>query len=158
MNSLQDARDSDLMKIEDAFKDPENRFWEKNSSEGIVGNSKVSRAPLFRTQLIRSLRYFEVIVLSLHLKSTPLFRTCQQQSTRRNSQATNKEWGPSSNRDSLTLQFVCYWKRRDSRANKPVVIRQNYQKKPTATEHSKIFDATARICWSCPTYNYCTFS
>ena len=33
----------------------------------------------------------ELIVLSLHLKSTPLFRTCQKQSTRKNSQATNKE-------------------------------------------------------------------
>ena len=29
------------MLIEDAFKDPEDRFWEENSSEGIVGNSEV---------------------------------------------------------------------------------------------------------------------
>ena len=59
---------------------------------------KYSRTPLFRTRLIRSSRYFiyyqlfqtqlfripryfELIVLSLHLKSTPLFRTCQKQST-----------------------------------------------------------------------------
>ena len=35
---------------------------------------------LFRTWLFRIPRYFELIVLSLHLKSTPLFRTCQKQS------------------------------------------------------------------------------
>ena len=35
---------------------------------------------LFRTRLFRIPRYFELIVLSLHLKSTPLFRTCQKQS------------------------------------------------------------------------------
>ena len=60
INSLRNARDSDLMQIEDAFKDPEDRFWEKNSSEGIVGNSEVqsnpaisnsvnSKSPLFRS-------------------------------------------------------------------------------------------------------------
>ena len=126
INSLRNARDSDLIQIEDAFKDPEDRFWEENSSEGIVGNTKVQSNLAIRTRLIRSPRYFEVIFLSLHLKSTPLFRTCQQQSTRRNSQATNKEWGPSSNRDSLTVKFLCCWGSRDSRANKPVVIRQKY--------------------------------
>jgi len=36
---------------------------------------------LFRTRLFRIPCYFELIVLSLHLKSTPLSRTCQQQST-----------------------------------------------------------------------------
>ena len=75
-NSLRNARDSDLMQIEDAFKDSEGRFWEKNSSEGIVGNSEDSRTPLFLTRLIRSPRYFKVIFLSLHFESTPLFRTC----------------------------------------------------------------------------------
>ena len=30
--------------------------------------------------VITNSRYFELIVLSLHLKSTPLFRTCQKQS------------------------------------------------------------------------------
>ena len=79
------------MQIEHAFKDPEDRFLEKNSSEGIVGNSEVQSYPLFRTRLIRSPRHFQVIVLSLHLKSSLLFRTCQQQSARRNSQATDKE-------------------------------------------------------------------
>ena len=36
---------------------------------------------LFRTRFFRIPRYFELIVLSLHLKSTPLFWTCQKQST-----------------------------------------------------------------------------
>ena len=61
-NSLRNARDSDLIEIEDAFKDPEDRFWEKNISESIVGNSEVqsnpaisnsvnSNSPLFRSKL-----------------------------------------------------------------------------------------------------------
>ena len=37
INSLPNDRDSDLKQVENAFKDPE----EKNSSEGIVGNSEV---------------------------------------------------------------------------------------------------------------------
>ena len=41
INSLRNARDSDLKQIENAFKDPENGFWEKSSSEGVVGNSEV---------------------------------------------------------------------------------------------------------------------
>ena len=36
---------------------------------------------LFQTRLFRIPIYFELIVLSLHLKSTPLFRTWQKQST-----------------------------------------------------------------------------
>ena len=36
---------------------------------------------LFRTRFFRIPWYFELIVLSLHLKSTPLFRTCQKQIT-----------------------------------------------------------------------------
>ena len=74
----------------------------------VLFRSQYSRTPLFRTRLIRSPRYFkersnslgfslmlsvvyyqlfripryfELIVLSLHLKSTLLFRTCQKQST-----------------------------------------------------------------------------
>ena len=73
-----------------------------------TGKGKCSRSSLFRTRFIRSPRYFEgrsnslgftlmfsviyyqlfripryfeLIGLSLHLKSTPLFRTCQKQST-----------------------------------------------------------------------------
>ena len=80
-----------------------------------------------KTRLFRIPRYFELIVLSLHLKSIPLFRTCQKQSTRTNSQATKKEWGPSNNRNSLTLHFVCCWGCWDCRANKPVAI-HNQQK------------------------------
>ena len=45
INSLRNALDSDLMQIQDAFKDPEDGFWEKNSSEGIVGNSEVRSNP-----------------------------------------------------------------------------------------------------------------
>ena len=41
INSLRNGRDSDLKQIENAFKDPEDGFWERNSSEGIVGNSEV---------------------------------------------------------------------------------------------------------------------
>ena len=41
---------------------------------------------LFRTRLFRIPRYFELIVLSLHLKSIPLFRTCQKQSTYKRAQ------------------------------------------------------------------------
>ena len=41
INLLGNGQDSDLKQIENAFKDPEDGFWEKNSSEGIVGNSEV---------------------------------------------------------------------------------------------------------------------
>ena len=41
INSLQNGRDSDLKQIEKAFKDFEDGFSEKNSSESIVGNSEV---------------------------------------------------------------------------------------------------------------------
>ena len=39
--SLRNGRDSDLKQIEKAFKDFEDGFSEKNSSESIVGNSEV---------------------------------------------------------------------------------------------------------------------
>jgi len=43
MNSLRNGRDSHLGQIENNnyFKDPEDGFWEKNNSEGIVRNSEV---------------------------------------------------------------------------------------------------------------------
>ena len=41
INSLRNCRDYDLKQIENAFRDPEDGFREKNSSEGIVGNSEV---------------------------------------------------------------------------------------------------------------------
>ena len=43
--------------------------------------SSVIYYQLFQTRLFRIPHHFELIVLSLHLKSTPLFRTCQKQST-----------------------------------------------------------------------------
>ena len=41
INSLRNGRDSDLKQSEKAFKDFEDGFSEKNSSESIVGNSEV---------------------------------------------------------------------------------------------------------------------
>ena len=41
LEEFRNDRDSDLKQIENAFKDPEDGFWEKNSSEDIVGNSEV---------------------------------------------------------------------------------------------------------------------
>ena len=41
IKSLRNGRDSDLKQIEKAFKDFEDGFSEKNSSESIVGNSEV---------------------------------------------------------------------------------------------------------------------
>ena len=60
INSLRNARDSDLMQIEDAFKDPEDRYWEKNSSEGIVGNPAMSKSSFFPYTLNQP-RYFELV-------------------------------------------------------------------------------------------------
>ena len=54
-------------------------------------------------QLFRTPRYFELIVLSLHLKSTPLFRTCQKQSTVRTYEQSWK-------RDKLTLNLPCRYR------------------------------------------------
>ena len=56
-------------------------FKGRSNSLGFTLMFSVIYYQLFRTRLIRSPRYFELIVLSLHLKSTPLFRTCQKQST-----------------------------------------------------------------------------
>jgi len=41
MKTLRNDRDSDPEQIENGFKDPEDGFWEKNKSEGIVRNSEV---------------------------------------------------------------------------------------------------------------------
>ena len=43
INSLRNGRDYDVKQIENAFRDPEDGFWEKNSSEDIVGNVKYTR-------------------------------------------------------------------------------------------------------------------
>ena len=58
------------------------RYFEgRSNSLGFALMFSVIYYQLFRTRLFRIPRYFELIVLSLHLKSTPLFRTCQKQST-----------------------------------------------------------------------------
>ena len=58
------------------------RYFEgRSNSLGFALMFSVIYYQLFRTRLFRIPRYFELIVLSLHLKSTALFRTCQKQST-----------------------------------------------------------------------------
>ena len=58
------------------------RYFEgRSNSLGFTLMFSVIYYQLFRTRLFRIPCYFELIVLSLHLKSTPLFRTCQKQST-----------------------------------------------------------------------------
>ena len=58
------------------------RYFEgRPNSLGFTLMFSVIYYQLFRTRLFRIPRYFELIVLSLHRKSTPLFRTCQKQST-----------------------------------------------------------------------------
>ena len=119
------------------------RYFERRSNSlGFTLMFSVVYYQLFGTQLIRIPRYFELIVLSLHLKSTPLFRNGQKQSTRRNFQATNKEWGPSINQDSLTLQFFLLLRepRLDGKQAKKYV---KYLKNP---ENSKIFQCNS-VCW-----------
>ena len=58
------------------------RYFEgRSNSLGFTLMFSVIYYQLFRTRLFRIPRYFELIVLSLHLRSTLLFRTCQKQST-----------------------------------------------------------------------------
>ena len=58
------------------------RYFEgRSNSLGFTLMFSVIYYQLFRTRLFRIPRYFELIVLSLHRKSSPLFRTCQKQST-----------------------------------------------------------------------------
>jgi len=38
VNSLRNGGDSDKEQIENNLKDPENGFWDKNNSEGILSN------------------------------------------------------------------------------------------------------------------------
>ena len=58
INSIRDARDSNLMKIEDAFKDLEDRFWEKNRSVSIVRNSEVQSNPAISNSVNSKSRIF----------------------------------------------------------------------------------------------------
>ena len=53
-------------------------FEGRSNSLGFTLMFSVIYYQLFRTRLFRIPRYFELIVLSLHLKSTPLFRTCRK--------------------------------------------------------------------------------
>jgi len=59
MNSLRNDRDSHLGQIEHDLKDPEDGFWEKNNSEGIVRNSEHSRnsTPVLYTLPIASFTF-----------------------------------------------------------------------------------------------------
>ena len=108
-----------------------------------------SLSKIFWTRLFRIPRYLELIVHSLHLKLTPLFRTCQKQSTRGNSQATDKEWGPSSNRDSLTRYSLFAVERAEIRrqtSQLSFTIDKSIRKKPKTAEHSKSFQCNS-VCW-----------
>ena len=118
---------SDPMQIEDAFKDPEDRFWDKNSSEGTVRNSEVQLKPkLFRTRLIGSPRYFEEVVLSIHLKSILLFRTCQQKSNKKKL-PSDQQRVRSVKQSTLSLATVCLLLREPRFEGKQAaVIRQKY--------------------------------
>ena len=96
---------------------------------------------LFRTRLFRIPRYFELIVLSLHLKSTPLFRTCQKQSTYTRAQLETY---------CILFELVMF----DSRAvsftiDKSIRKKQKQQniQRFSTQQHLLIY----------PTYNYCIF-
>ena len=58
-----------------------NYFELRSNSLGFTLMFSVIYYQLFLTRLFRIPRYFELIVLPLHLESTPLFQTCQKQST-----------------------------------------------------------------------------
>jgi len=77
INSLRNGRDSDIEQIENDFKDPEDGFWDKNNSEGMVSNFEVpvnldirGECRFVRVQLW--LKYFQLLVLPLACR---LFRS-----------------------------------------------------------------------------------
>ena len=85
---------------------------------------------------------------SLHLKSTPLYLTCQKQSKTQEEipkRPTKSEFRQAI--ETLTLQFVCCRGSQDPGANKPVYVRltlpfmihKSTRKKTKTAEHSKIF-------------------
>ena len=116
-----------------------------------------SLSKIFWTRLFRIPRYLELIVHSLHLKLTPLFRTCQKQSTRGNSQATDKEWGPSSNRDSLTRYSLFAVERAEIRrqtSQLSFTIDKSVRKKTKNNRTFKDFSMQQHLLIY-PTYNYC---
>ena len=115
------------------------RAWE--NAENFSEDVEISYYQLFRTRLFRIPRYFELIGLSLHLKSTPLFQTCQKQGTRTNSQATEKEWGPSNSQDSSRYSFFAVEGAEigGQRSQLSFSMNKSIGKKTKTTEHSKIF-------------------
>ena len=61
---------------------PSRRYFEgRSNSLGFTLMFSVIYCQLFWTRLFQIPCYFELIVCSLHLKSTPVFRTCQKQIT-----------------------------------------------------------------------------
>ena len=97
--------------------------------------------PLFRTRLFRIPRYFELIVLSLHLKSTPLFRTCQKQSTYIRAQLETY---------CILFELVMF----DSRAVS-FTIDKSIRKNQKQRNIQRVFNATASVNLS--DYNYFTY-
>ena len=96
---------------------------------------------LFRTRLFRIPRYFELIVLSLHLKSTPLFRTCQKQSTYIRAQLETY---------CILFELVMF----DSRAVS-FTIDKSIKKNKNNTTFKDISMQQHLLIY--PTYNYCIF-
>ena len=89
------------------------RYFEgRLNSLGFTLMFSVIYYQLFRTRLFRILRYFELIVLSLHLKSTPLFRTCQKQEYVHKSTAGNVLhfiWARTEHPKSFQCNSVCWF-------------------------------------------------
>ena len=96
---------------------------------------------LFRTQLFRIPRYFELTVLSLHLTSTPLFRTCQKQSTYIRAQLETY---------CILFELVMF----DSRAVS-FTIDKSIKKNKNNTTFKDISMQQHLLIY--PTYNYCIF-
>jgi len=77
MNSLRNGRDSHLGQIENDFKDPEDGFWEKNNSEGIVRNSEHTRnsMPVLYTPSDRQFYLWHLVYSNrLFVLSNPTWR------------------------------------------------------------------------------------
>ena len=133
----------------------EPRYFERRSNSlGLTLMFLVIYYQLFRTRLFGISRYFELIVLSLHLKYINPVISNLSKTEYKNKLPSDQQ----SNRDCLTLQFVCCWGSQDSTANKPVVIhdRQKYKKKTKNSRTFKEFSMQQRLL-TYPTYNHCIF-
>ena len=109
-----------------------------------------SRAPLFRTRLVRSPAISNSSFFPVHLKSTPLFRTFQKQST----------WG-SVKQSILSHATVCAEIRQrqascHTRSTFKPILKSTGKKKTKTTEYSKIFTMQQHVLFY-PTYNYSVF-